>query len=144
MDILGTQVHSMVQMLFPNNVAILQDDSLPIHTASSVQSWFEEHEDAPQHLPWPAESPDLNITAPPWSLLESRVRSRFPLPSSLKQLEDVLHEEWYNTGLETIQNLHIYIYIWVYSKKDTSCITSKWCPNSILTFSKPTSNFTYH
>ena len=105
MDILGKQVHSMVQILFPNNDAIFQDDNLPIHTASSVQSWFEEHEDAPQHLPWPDESPDLNIIEPPWSVLESRVRSRFPPPSSLKQLEDVLHEEWYNTALQTIQNL---------------------------------------
>jgi len=93
-------------MLFPNNNAILQDDNLPIHTASSVQSWLEKHEDAPQHLPWPAESPDLNITETLWSVLESRVRCRFPPSSSLKQLEDVLHEEWYNIPLETIQKLY--------------------------------------
>jgi hypothetical protein len=94
----------MVQMLLPNNDAILQDDNSPIHTTSSVQSCFEEHEDALQHLLWPAESPDLNIIEPPWSVLEGRVRSRFPPPSSLKQLEEVLHEEWYNIPLQTIQN----------------------------------------
>jgi len=33
------------------------------------------------------------------------VRSRFPSPSSLKQLEDVLHEEWDNVPLVTVQNL---------------------------------------
>jgi len=33
-------------MLFPNNDAVFQDDSLPIHTARNVKSWFEEHEDA--------------------------------------------------------------------------------------------------
>ena len=65
----------MVHMLFPNNDAVLQDDNLPIHTASSVQSWLEKHEDAPQHLPWPAKLPDLNITESPWSVLESRVRN---------------------------------------------------------------------
>jgi len=32
MDILGNQVHPMVQM-FPNNDAVFQDDILPIHTA---------------------------------------------------------------------------------------------------------------
>jgi len=37
-DILGTQVHPMVLMLFPINDAIFQDDILPIHTARSVQS----------------------------------------------------------------------------------------------------------
>jgi hypothetical protein len=28
---------------------------LPIHKARSVQSWFEECEDALHHLPWPAQ-----------------------------------------------------------------------------------------
>jgi len=59
--------------LFPNNDAIFQDNDSPIHTARSVQSWFEEHKDALQHLLWP--------------VLESRVISRFP-PLSLKQLEE--------------------------------------------------------
>jgi hypothetical protein len=30
------------------------------------QSWFEEHEDELQHLPWPAQSPDLTIIEPIW------------------------------------------------------------------------------
>ena len=33
MDILGNQMHPMVQMLYPNNDAVFQDDSSPIHTA---------------------------------------------------------------------------------------------------------------
>jgi len=85
-DILGSQVHPVVQVLFPNNDAIFQDD-LPIHTARSAQSWFEQHEDALQHLLWLAQSPILNIIEPLWSVLESRMRSRFP-PLSLKQLEE--------------------------------------------------------
>jgi hypothetical protein len=105
MDILRNQVHAMVQMFFPNNGAVFQDDNLPIHTVNSVRSWFKEHKEAPQHLPWPAQSPDLNILRPLWSALEKRVRSRIP-PPSLKQLEDVLHDEWYNIPLKTIQNLY--------------------------------------
>jgi len=62
-----------------------------IHTSRIVHSWFEEHEDAVQHLPWPGKSPDLNIIETHWSILDSRVRSGFPTPSSHKQLEDVLH-----------------------------------------------------
>ena len=91
-DNLGNQEEPMVQML-PNNDAIFQDDNSPKHTARSVQSWLEEHEDALQQLPWPAQSPDLNIIEPLWSGLESTVRIRFPPPLSLKQLEDVLHGE---------------------------------------------------
>jgi hypothetical protein len=52
-DRLGNQVYPMIQMLFPNNT-VFQDGNAPIHTAGTVQSWFEEHEGVLQHLPWPA------------------------------------------------------------------------------------------
>jgi hypothetical protein len=48
---LGNQAHPIIQTLFPNNDAVLQDDSAPIHTACTVQSWIEEHEGEFQHLP---------------------------------------------------------------------------------------------
>jgi hypothetical protein len=74
-DRLGNHVRPMIQTLFPNNDA----DNVTIHTAGTVQSRFEEHEGELQHLPWPAQSPDLNITEPLWTVLETRVRNRFPL-----------------------------------------------------------------
>jgi len=63
-DVLDNQMRPVVQMFLPNNDAILQDDIPPMHTARSVHSWFEEHEDALQHLLWPAQSPHLNIIEP--------------------------------------------------------------------------------
>jgi hypothetical protein len=57
-DRLGEQVHPVVQMLLTNNDAVLQDDRSPTHTARSVQFWSEKHEDALQHHPWPAQSPN--------------------------------------------------------------------------------------
>ena len=89
--------------MFPNSDGIFQDGSSPIHTAKGVQSWFWEHEDALQHCPWTAQSPD--IFEPLWSVLKSGVRSRFP-PSSFSQLEGVLHEEWHSIPQGTIKNLH--------------------------------------
>ena len=59
-DIVCNQVHPMVQMLLPYIAAVFQDDNLPVHTARSVQSLLEEHEDTLQHLPWPVQSSDLN------------------------------------------------------------------------------------
>jgi hypothetical protein len=44
----------MIQMLFPNNDAVLHDDNDPIHTAGTVQSQFEEHEGELQQLLWSA------------------------------------------------------------------------------------------
>jgi hypothetical protein len=66
----------------------------------------QEHEGELHHISWPAQSPDLNIIEPPWSVLEIGVRNRFPPPTSLKQLENVLSEEWYKIPLETVQNLY--------------------------------------
>jgi transposase len=77
----------MIQMLFPNNDAVFQDNSAPIHTAETVKSWFEEHEGERQLLFWPAQSSDFNIIESLWSVLEVRVRNRFPPPTFLKQLE---------------------------------------------------------
>jgi hypothetical protein len=81
MDRLGKQVHPMIQTLFQNNA--------PIHIAGTVQSWFEEHDGELQHIPWPPQSPDLNNIEPLWSVLETRLRNRCPLPKSLKQLDGI-------------------------------------------------------
>jgi hypothetical protein len=67
-DRLGNQVHPIIQTLFPNNDAVFQDDNAPIHTAATVQSWFEEREGELQHLPWPAQSPDLIQSGQFWRL----------------------------------------------------------------------------
>jgi hypothetical protein len=71
-DRLGNQVHPMIQTLFPNNDAVFQDVSAPIHTSETVQSWFEEFDGELQHLPWSAQSSDLNIIEQLWSVLETR------------------------------------------------------------------------
>jgi hypothetical protein len=51
----------------------------------------------------------LKVIEPLWSVLETRVRNRVPPPTFLKQLEDVLEEEWYKFLLETVQNLYMSI-----------------------------------
>lgn len=105
-DILADHVHPMLQILFPEGDVIFQDDNAPIHAARCVQAWFQEHEDEVQHLPWPAQSPDLNIIEPLWSVLEARVRTRYPPPTSLPELQQLLHDEWSNIPLDTIQCLY--------------------------------------
>lgn len=96
----------MMQLHFPGGDGIFQDNNAPIHRAKMINKWFEAHAVDFDHLPWPAQSPDLNIIEPLWSTLEARVRNVFPPPSSLKQLENMLFDEWQNISLETIQNLY--------------------------------------
>jgi hypothetical protein len=83
-DRLGNQVRPAIQRSSPNNDAVFQDDNVPIQTAGTVQSLLEEHE-GELHLPWPAQPLDLDIIEPLWPVLETRVRNRFPPPTSLKQ-----------------------------------------------------------
>jgi hypothetical protein len=40
---------------------------------------------------------------------EDYSEEQIPTPTSLKQLENVLQEEWYKIPVETIQNLYEYI-----------------------------------
>jgi hypothetical protein len=48
--------------------------------------------------------------------LQIRVRNRFPPPTFLKKLEDVLQEEWYTIPLRDCSKLAR-----VHSKKDCGC-----------------------
>jgi hypothetical protein len=106
LGILSDQVHPMVSELFPEGNAVFQDDNAPIHTAKVVSAWHEEHSAEVEHLVWPAQSPDQNIIEHLWCTLETKVRSRYPPPTSLKELEAVLTEEWTKIPLETIQKLY--------------------------------------
>ena len=63
--------------MFLNNVAVLKVNSLSIRTAISVQSWYEDHEEALRHLLWPVRSRDLNIR-PPWSVLREQDEKQVP------------------------------------------------------------------
>jgi hypothetical protein len=57
---LDNQIHPMTRMLFQKYDAVFQDDNSHIHSAGTVNSWFEEYEC--EHLPWPAQSPNFNIS----------------------------------------------------------------------------------
>jgi hypothetical protein len=91
-DRLGNHVHPMIQTSFQNNDAVFHEDNAPIHRDWTVQPWFEELEGDFQHLPWPAQSPNLNIIEPLRSVVETSMRNRFPIPTSLKQHQNVLLE----------------------------------------------------
>jgi hypothetical protein len=119
-------MYPTIQTLFLSNDAVFQDDNVPIRTVETVQSWFQEQEGELQHLPWPAQSPDLNIIEPFWSVLEPRGRNSFILPTSIKKLEDVVQEECYKIPLYCSELVR------VHSKEDCGYFESKRWSNTML------------
>ena len=85
LNILGDQVHSLVQSLFLDD-GIFQGDNASIHTARVVNNWYDEHESELEHMEWPPQSQDPNIIEHLWCVLERQVRNRYPLQSCLKEL----------------------------------------------------------
>jgi hypothetical protein len=55
--------------------------------------------------------------------LETRVKNRFSLPTSLKELEDVLQEKLYKNPLETVQNVCESI-----SRRTAAVLKGESCP----------------
>ncbi|GFU70209.1 transposable element Tcb2 transposase [Trichonephila clavipes] len=78
-------MHPFVQTSFPGECPLYQDDNAPIHTAKIVQEWFAEHEG------------------------ESKLRARFPPPSTISALETALHEEWLHIPLQVVHDLYVSI-----------------------------------
>ncbi|GFV57417.1 transposable element Tcb2 transposase [Trichonephila clavipes] len=104
--LLSMEVHSFVQTSFPGECPLYQDDNAPIHTAKIVQEWFAEHEGEVSHLDWPTQTPDLNIIEHLWGYLESKLRARFPPPSTISILETALHKEWLHIPLQVVHDLY--------------------------------------
>ena len=80
----------------------LQDDNAPPHRAAVVQE-FKANQDI-KSLPWPANSPDLNPIEHAWDCLGRRVRSHAQ-PANLRELADLLEEQWDLIPQEFLDNL---------------------------------------
>ena len=96
----------MILELFLEGNAIFQDDNAPIHTAKVISEWHDEHSEEVTHLIWPPQSPNLcylcNIIEHLWCTLENNLRSQYPPPISLKELDTILMKEWTKIPLEHI------------------------------------------
>ena len=72
LNIVGAQVHPFMATVFPDGSGLFQQDNAPCHSAKIVQEWFEEHDKEFKVLPWPPNSPDLNLIEYLWEHLEKQ------------------------------------------------------------------------
>ena len=82
---------------------VFMDDNARPHRSQAVRQVIQNN--AVNHLPWPAMSPDLNPLEHVWDMLGRRIQHRDPPPQNLAQLEAALHEEWQQFPQERFQRL---------------------------------------
>uniref|UniRef100_A0A3Q1K3H4 Uncharacterized protein n=1 Tax=Anabas testudineus TaxID=64144 RepID=A0A3Q1K3H4_ANATE len=99
------QVHNFMTMVFPDGSGFLQQDNAPCNSTTIGQEWFEEHDKELQMLPWPSNSPDLNLIDHLWDMLETQVQSVEAPPCSLQDLKDMLLTFWCQIPEDTFRGL---------------------------------------
>lgn len=72
-DILENVFIPQVRGIFGEEPINFIQDQSPIHTARSVKTWFDEHQQDITLINLPPKSPDLNIIENAWSLLKNRL-----------------------------------------------------------------------
>src|ERR1044072_8269703 len=86
-----------------NGEYLFQQDNTPIHTSARIGNFIEEMEIS--LLPWPGQSPDLNLIEHLWDELECHIRSKQKHPKILRELEALLQECWSEISHEVYQKL---------------------------------------
>lgn len=100
-EILEQYVMPFAHFVGPNFM-LLHDNARP-HTAQVVHHYV--NQVGIRLLPIPARSPDLNPIEHVWDELGRRVRHRDPAPATLRELGNVLTEEWENIPQELITRI---------------------------------------
>jgi transposase len=82
---------------------IFKDNNAAIHWSSKVGE--EKQSQGIQSLPWVAQSPDLNPIEHLWDELERRIRGRGSNIKNIKDLKNLLIDEWNGIQLPVVRNL---------------------------------------
>ena len=103
--ILGTTLQDSLEYYgYQPGDVIFQHDNDPKHTAKLTQTYLEDN--GIETLPWPAQSPDLNMIEHIWHYLKVRIGKREKRPTSVDNLWEIVQEEWDKIPLDYIHKLY--------------------------------------
>lgn len=84
-----------------NGRVVFQQDNARPHTARVTTAFLRANN--VNVMDWPSMSPDLSPIEHVWDVLDRRIRRRPVQPQTLRQLEQVLIQEWNNLPLNVIR-----------------------------------------
>jgi transposase len=87
----------------PDQNLILVQDNAPVHKARVTQEALQQH--GVPTMYWPANSPDLNVIEHAWDIIGRAINNHQPPIQNVRQLRQVIIDEWNRIPLATLQNL---------------------------------------
>ena len=103
-NILDECLWPVVTKDFGNDPWILQEDNCPVHVSRETRGWKEDNQI--QTLPWPAQSPDLNIIENIWRLLKIKLQNQLHRIKNADDLVRIVHEIWNVITPQYIEDLY--------------------------------------
>lgn len=103
-EVLDNNLWPVIVKHFPNEGCLFQDDNAPCHASHATKAWKERNQLS--CLPWPAQSPDINIIENIWLLIKNHVKRNISNINSTEDLKSVLIAAWNSVTILYIQNLY--------------------------------------
>jgi hypothetical protein len=94
----------VVVRYFTNRRWIFQEDNVPCHVSLRSTQWKQGNNI--NTLPWPPQSPDINIIENMWKVLKLRVQRRTNEIRNAGDLETVVRDIWSDLPLLYIRSLY--------------------------------------
>ena len=89
---------------FPNSGWTFQEDYCPVHVSRQTIHWKTENNI--ETLPWPSQSPDININETVWRTIKVQFGKRLGEIQSQKDLINIVSEIWGSLDKAYIRGLY--------------------------------------
>ena len=103
-SVLDDNLWPVIARHFSNRLCISQEDNAPCHDSVRANLWKEENNI--NTLPWPAQSPDLNIIENVWKMLNIQVQQRVSEIRNAQDLKRIVSDIWSSLPLHYVRSLY--------------------------------------